>query len=78
MDKMERLPRYLQDRWIRDLKTLDRFGRYPNVLNLVEFLNTVAIEANDPVFGVLEDRTKDSGKSQSTPANFNVQASQFQ
>ena len=67
------------------LKTLDRFGRYPNVLNLVEFLNTVAIEANDPVFGVLEDRTKDSGKPQSTPrnfrrkgANFNVQASQFQ
>ena len=53
----------MQDRWIRKaVKALDRFGRYHNVVKLVEFLKTAAREANYPVFGVLEDRTKDSGK----------------
>ena len=79
---VERLPRYLQDRWRREaVKALDRLVRYPSGLHLVEFLNTATRETNDPVFEVLVDRTKDSGKSQSTPrnfrrkgANFNVQA----
>jgi len=57
---MGRLPLYLQTRWRKDAcKVRDQTGRYPDFGRFVTFLNTVAKEANDPVFGKVEATHKD-------------------
>ena len=62
---MGRLPLYVQTRWRKDAcRARDQTGRYPDFARFVMFLNTVAKEANDPVFGKVEASHKDpKGKS---------------
>jgi len=50
---VKRLPSWLQSRWRKlVMDELDFTGRYPNILRLVQFLDKVAREVNDPVFGL--------------------------
>ena len=62
---MGRLPLHLQTRWRKDAcKVRDQTGRYPDFGRFVTFLNIVAKEANDPVFGKVGFTHKDQkGKS---------------
>jgi hypothetical protein len=81
---MLRLPMYLQSRWRKEAyRTRQRKDRYPSFLEFVEWLEMVAGEANDPVFGACSraDKTptpklRDSKGGQKKPvSSFNVQAS---
>lgn len=50
MKIVSRLPYHLQNRWKSlAIRVLDDSSRYPNLTKLVEFLNKVAKEANDPI-----------------------------
>ena len=49
---MNRLPLYLQGRWRKEaVTTCERTGRYPNIDAFLKFLERLAREASDPVFG---------------------------
>jgi hypothetical protein len=74
---VQRLPMYLQSRWTRlSVSVKERTGVYPDILNLVDFLDTVAKEANDPIFGAPalhhEPKTKQM-KPKKQGKSFNVQ-----
>ena len=62
------------------MKTLETTGRYPSIASLTRFVSEAAREATDPVFGVLENKSKDfSGRGLLKPergkgASFGVQA----
>ena len=78
---MSRLPVYLQSRWRKKAyQTRKDKVRYPNFEECVEFLEMVAEEACDPVFGKLEIQTKGKTDKSRKPAtkgrgtSFNVQA----
>ena len=89
---VSRLPFNLQGRWRKiAVETLDVSQRYPNIKSLVQFLDKVARESNDPVFGYFpekqdkSDRPKwkpsDQSKKPGNPKSndgrsFNVQAAQ--
>ena len=77
---LDGLPSYLQSRWrTKAVDWLDKHGSYPDIESLADFLDKVAREANDPVFGALECRAKDNqgkfsgGTRRSRGSNFNVQ-----
>ena len=62
----KRLPICLQTRWRKvACTTVDNTGYYPDFKKFTEFLNRVAREANDPIYGKVEIPTKDSKFSQS-------------
>ena len=75
---VKRLPLYLQSRWRKEaVDMLRNTGGYPGIEKLVEFLNKVANEINDPVFGMSHDQKKSSHKQekiQSRGSSFNVHA----
>ncbi|XP_077997424.1 uncharacterized protein LOC144450652 [Glandiceps talaboti] len=79
---MSRLPIYLQSRWRKQAyKTKKDRARYPDFQECVEFLEMVAEEACDPVFGKIEIQARgkvDKGRksvARGKGASFNVQAS---
>ena len=56
---IDRLPLYLQSRWRRNaVDFLDRYNKYPNIEDLAKFLEKVAREVTDPIFGVAQLSTK--------------------
>ena len=50
---VERLPYHLRSRWLRQVKHIRDNNRNPNIMDVVNFINDVAEEMNDPVFGTL-------------------------
>ncbi|KAK4329183.1 hypothetical protein Pmani_000412 [Petrolisthes manimaculis] len=58
---LEQLPLFVQSRWrTTAIRTLDEYGQYPNIAMFVEFLEQVAKEVNDPVFGfTVQERPRD-------------------
>ena len=49
---VQRLPLQLQNRWRKDaVRQREESGVYPNIEALVKFIERVAKELNDPVFG---------------------------
>ena len=66
---LNRLPLFIQGRWRKAaVASLDRHGGYPNIEEFAIFLERVAREMNDPVFGVVEykpnkPRPRDKGSS---------------
>lgn len=49
---VDKLPPYLQNRWRTDaVRYLKRNGCYPDINQLVDFIELDAEEANDPIFG---------------------------
>ena len=66
---VEKLPYYLQTRWVKlnhDIRS--KYRRGPDITELVKFICDVADEASDPVFGKLVSRDqkkeREKGKSQ--------------
>ncbi len=75
---VQRLPIYIQSRWTRlSVSVKESSGYYPGILYLVDFLDTVAKEANDPIFGASALHNDPKGKqtkSKKQPGkSFNVQ-----
>ena len=63
---VNRLPLYIQGRWRQNaVKCLEMSGRYSNITSFVDFLERIAREVNDPVFGYLPDRAKHNKKDSS-------------
>ncbi|XP_030834878.1 uncharacterized protein LOC105444169 [Strongylocentrotus purpuratus] len=56
---VERLPLYLCGRWLSVVRRIRREDRFPNIFDLVDFVQGAADEENDPVYGRL--LTKDQG-----------------
>ena len=76
---LDRLPAYLQSRWRRTaVESLDRIGRYPNIEELARFLQKIAREMNDPVFGVADSKAKERPSSRAKGSSFQVEANQGQ
>ena len=73
---VERLPFYLQSRWRKEAVGMKaKSGMYPNIENLVEFLDRTSNEMNDPVFGTLHKEPKPKPKTRKHGTSFTVQAS---
>ena len=79
---IERLPLYLQGSWRKEaVDMVEKTGNYPGIERQAEFLQKVAREINDPVFGMPHNRQKDPktknvyGKGRIKGSSFNVQAS---
>ena len=82
---VERLPQSLQGRWRKSVvKTLEATGRYSLIAKLTHFVAEAVREATDPVFGVLESKSKDSSgrglrsPRRSTGSSFGVQGHEDQ
>ena len=76
---VQRLPVYLQSRWRKEAVNMkDRLGQYPNIRCLVEFLDKVANEMNDPVFGAVgrHQEPKSTRRQEKSFKSFAVQASE--
>ena len=60
LDIIGRLPQYVHNRWKRQAVQIRRDeGKYPFIGHLIEFVNDIAEEVNDPVFGYgRDDRAK--------------------
>ncbi|XP_038065549.1 uncharacterized protein LOC119735724 [Patiria miniata] len=50
---VEKLPSYLRNRWIKHVRGFRKSNKSPKIVNLVEFVEDAAQEANDPVYGNL-------------------------
>ncbi|XP_033121930.1 uncharacterized protein LOC117120941 [Anneissia japonica] len=50
---IDKLPRYLQTRWVREYQKIKSKGNQPNIGDVVDFIKSASKEANDPVFGSL-------------------------
>jgi hypothetical protein len=73
---LSRMPMYLQSRWRRNaVDMLDRTGSYPNIEEFAKFLERVAREMNDPVFGVVQYHEKTKTSNRNKGSSFHVQAS---
>lgn len=73
---LSRIPLYLQSRWRKNaVDKLDRTGSYPNIEDLAKFLDRVAREMNDPVFGVVQNLEKIRPSTRNKGSIFQVQAS---
>ena len=60
---VEKLPLQLQNRWRKEaVSKREQFGVYPNIHDLVKFINRVAKELNDPVFGVTSKYEHDDSR----------------
>ena len=72
---VERLPHFLQNRWRKEaVHTKETKGDYPGVRSLVEFLDRVSKEINDPIFGTHSRNSKPKTGKQVT--SFSVKASE--
>ena len=61
---VEKLPSYLQDRWLTEVYRIKTKGsRTPNVEDLVEFVCLAAAQANDAVFGKLKRSDKSDNQT---------------
>ena len=70
---LERLAFHITGNWRKEaVQHLEQYGRYPNVERLSVFLDQVAREINDPVFGVAHQMTE---RKIIKGSNFNAQAS---
>jgi len=76
---VNRLPQYLQAKWRHlAIKHLDCNTRYPRFVQLVEFLEQVSRELNDPVFGcTATSNQKDRGKAQGISLMANGSGNQY-
>ncbi|XP_030836082.1 uncharacterized protein LOC100893804 [Strongylocentrotus purpuratus] len=72
-DIVERLPIYFQSRWIRIARRIQRKeDRLPNLADLVSYVDEVADEENDPVYGSLQQKGRKqgiSGRKKQVPNN---------
>ena len=69
---VDRLPLHLQSRWRKEAVGFKHSkGTYPNIEILVDFLNRVTREVNDPVFGVLH-KEKPKFRKHGTSFSVNV------
>ena len=71
VDIVDRLPRYIQNRWKKSaLSAKKNSGMYPDINSLLTFVCDTAEEVNDPIYGYQDRLPKTSslkqGKSQST------------
>lgn len=56
---VHRLSQYIQNRWRKDaVRTLERTHRYPTIMHLITFLETVAREILDPVYGAMYNKPR--------------------
>ncbi|XP_014671510.1 PREDICTED: uncharacterized protein LOC106812201 [Priapulus caudatus] len=58
LDIVERLPQFIRHRWLRVARDNQRRGHPPDIRNLVDFVEDIAEEQNDPVFGPAAWRSK--------------------
>ncbi|XP_071088959.1 uncharacterized protein [Haliotis cracherodii] len=65
---VEKLPRFLQQRWAREVYKLRMNGNMPALQDLTRFVRAAAIEVNDPVFGMV-DRQQTLTQSRENPGN---------
>lgn len=76
---VERLPFHLRSRWLRQVKGIRDNNRNPNIMDVVRFINDVAEELNDPVFGTLLQsgmKTNKAPTSKQAPSRGNFAASE--
>ena len=60
---IERLPMHLQSRWCKEaVRSKETEGKYPDILVVLEFLDRMSKEMNDPVFGTLHKDFKSKPK----------------
>lgn len=60
---VERLPNFIRGRWIRDVRRIRKQNHTPTMRNLVDFINDIAEELNDPVYGRLNYRGKEDNSN---------------
>ena len=74
---VERLPMFLRSKWRKiAVDELESNGAYPGIERLATFIDRIALEVNDPVFGSLEvnrPTKKPEGQKRVKHSNFNVQ-----
>lgn len=59
MDIVDRLPKYVQNRWRNEaVNTRRHSGTYPGIRELLKFIKDIADEVNDPVYGYKESDPK--------------------
>ncbi len=67
---VERLPNYLRYRWIRIVRDIQKkHDRTPKMKDLVSFMEDVAEEENNPVYGSVSWKSSRDNKSGSSPQN---------
>ena len=81
IEVMQKLPLFMQSRWRKEaVSYLERTGGYPGIEHLVCFIDKMAREQNDPIFGVTDvkptkkDDNRNSDKKRTKGSSFNVQA----
>ena len=52
---IDRLPKFLQQRWTREVFRLREKDQVPSLKNVVKFVRSSACEVNDPVFGTVAE-----------------------
>ena len=72
---VNRLPLYLQSRWRKEaVQKKQRTGTYPGMGEFVIFLNSVASEINDPVFGIVQQKQQQPKNKPRKSSSFHTQA----
>ncbi len=60
---MERLPIFLQNKWrSAAVGTMEATGIYPNIEAFANFIDRMAREASDPVFGIMNQRVSPANR----------------
>ncbi|XP_071944680.1 uncharacterized protein [Antedon mediterranea] len=66
---IDKLPRYLQIRWVKEYQRIKLRGSPPTIAHVVDFVKSASKEANDPVFGSLVSGSVGNKPERQTTSN---------